>query len=37
MNFMTIMGSEFPNGSQVDRLIELWYNGDITRKEVNEI
>ena len=26
------MGSEFPKGSQLDRLLELWYNRDITKK-----
>ena len=26
------MGSVFPNGSQVDRLLESWYNRDITKK-----
>ena len=26
------MGSAFPNGSQVDRLLESWYNRDITKK-----
>ena len=32
MNYMTITGSEFPKGSQLDRLLELWYNRDITKK-----
>jgi len=26
------MGSEFPKGSQLDRLLERWYNRDITKK-----
>jgi len=32
MKCLTIMGSAFPNGSQVDRLLESWYNRDITKK-----
>ena len=32
MIFMMTKGSAFPNGSQVDRLLESWYNRDITKK-----